>query len=600
MSNDANITGRGADIMLPPQGNPFKSNPEAIEPADLTPAEVESQLGSSFGSLATPGMGQALAVGEADMSDGVGGIEEPTDLTPADLAAMFPASPDERNTLPEPTLEFNEAPSLGAGSPGVRAQSARAPMAIRAHDPGRQSKNYVDINAFNPDASIGKPRRMGKGAVRLGKIDIEAFDPDAPAGLSDSSNVEVPRDASAMETGSIKADLESTDTPELNFASETPLANYVNESAAPPADAPLIPEPMPIPEAASLFSEPPVTPSPTAGFQPYDPFAPSGGRSEAASQASPIPSTTSLGQSVATSSVQSVTTSSVESAATLAQGGVTTETVSTMSAVRREIVTDEDLSGHKQALPTAPMIAFPDKEDEFILNLLVTNDRIEQLWTRIDRAEMLAVADENSLPGQRAENFENLKAARNLILGGRKNYEDALRYVMEVESDLHYAGRVRHWSSTWATGILAYNIFWLALLVFGYTQTNRVVVAIVDAGLIDKNFGLTVWLAILSGGLGGVVKAFFSLVTHVTKQDFDTQHRIWYWTSPIIGSVLGIFVIFFSQLGLTSIGTGVGTSLNASLVVYSLAWIIGYNQNILLELIDRVKETLLPDKKDKA
>ncbi len=240
----------------------------------------------------------------------------------------------------------------------------------------------------------------------------------------------------------------------------------------------------------------------------------------------------------------------------------------------------------------------PVPEDETLVEKLITDQRVEELWQRIEAAEKMAVADENSLPSQRVANFENLKAARNLLLGGRKNYEDALRYVVEVESDLLYVGRVRRWSYSWGMFILFYNLVWLALLTFGYVSAVRVASLVAITGVFDQVFGFTLWVTILSGGLGGVSKSLFSLASHVSRQDFDSQHRMWYFTSPLIGAVLGIFVVLISQVGLVAVSAGGGSAGNAGLIVYIMAWVVGFQQNIALKLVEQVAKLLV--KSDEA
>jgi hypothetical protein len=601
MSDDANITGRGAEIMLPPQGNPFKAM-DANEPTDLSPVEVESQLNPAFGSLESA-MGKTALAGEAEAQDGVGGIEEPTDLTPADIAAMFPSSQDERNAVPGPAETNTKSFGKRAGGvpddeadadprplyepepeavPGARAawmmagslpQGARAQMAIPSADPGRQPKGKdIDINSFNPDAPIGKPKRMGmsKGAGRLGKVEIDAFDPDAPVAASAGEG-----DAS-QEAGSIKADIESTEGPEPTFA-ERPLPDFAVVSTA---------ESTPITSDVTLGAG--NAPAPMVGFQPYDPFAPAGIQPTPLTQVEPplrepdIPIEMGNEPGNAPRPVPPVVS-------TAAVGLGPDDEVSSGS--------DEHTS-----LPTVPALTLPVPEDNAIVDRLITDSKIDELWQRIDLAEKAAVSDESTLPKQRAENLENLKAARNLLLGGRKNYEDALRYVAEVESDLFYAGRVRQWSYSYGTWVLVYNLFWIgllvALLIFGFS--GRLTESMSQMGSFGDVNILAVWITVLSGGLGGVSKSLFALHQHVTKQDFDKQHLMWYYTSPIIGTVLGVFVYMFVQRVILGAGAVAGLEdpdlvNKAGFVFYLLAWVVGFQQNLVLELVERVKKVLLPD-----
>lgn len=243
----------------------------------------------------------------------------------------------------------------------------------------------------------------------------------------------------------------------------------------------------------------------------------------------------------------------------------------------------------------------PVAEDDAIVAKLVTDQRIDALWVRIESAEKLAVLDASSLPAQRIANLENVKAARNLLLGGRKNYEDALRYVAEVESDLFYVERVRGWSYTYGLLVLLYDLIWLAMLVIGFSSGHTVATRFGGTGILTPEFTMTVWVTILSGGLGGVSKSIYSLGTHVSKQDFDRQHLMWYITSPLMGAVMGVFVVMVAQVGVVTLSGGQAATGTALFILYILAWLAGFNQNVALQLVEQtIKYVFKPEDKEKA
>ncbi|MEK7786306.1 MAG: hypothetical protein AAB658_12915, partial [Chloroflexota bacterium] len=242
----------------------------------------------------------------------------------------------------------------------------------------------------------------------------------------------------------------------------------------------------------------------------------------------------------------------------------------------------------------------PVVEDESMVSRLITNERVDQLWRRIEAAEKQAVSDDSSLPHQRTANLENLKAARNLLLGGRKNYEDAQRYVVEVESDLLYANRVRRWSYSYGLLVLFYDLIWLGLLAWGALSGGAVSERFAIAGtLLTAEFTLTIWVTVLSGGLGGVTKSFFSLATHVSKQDFDRQHMMWYLTSPLMGAVMGVFVVMATQIGIFTLSGGNTSGGSAVYILYVLSWLAGFQQNIALKLVERAIEVVFKPEEEK-
>src|SRR5574341_174201 len=236
MSDEANIIGKGREILLPPQGNPFKKENTADEPKDLSPAEIAARFGGA----------------SAEPTASVGGTGEPSDLSPADVAALFPATADERNALP--SLEASRAqaadldsvvpPSLSSGEvaamlaeqsagtpppprPPERAKVSYATMAAAAA--ARDDDAHINITAFNPDAPIGQPRVLSS-ETGSAPVDISAFNPDAPAGMP------VPPEATTIDASAIKADVSMAET-----------------SVVPSS-------------------------TPGAGFKPYDPFAPGAGK----------------------------------------------------------------------------------------------------------------------------------------------------------------------------------------------------------------------------------------------------------------------------------------------------------------------------------
>lgn len=504
MSDDTSVVGKGAEIMLPPQGNPFKKDqspkaskgagaPSGDEPADLSPADVAAKFGSPAGS-----------------------DEEPMDLSPEDIAARFPSTADERNAVP---------------SAAVDTDSARTPV-------------------FN----------------KAPRFDLE------PTPSSETPAV-IPVDAVPLPVTATTATMADS----MRAASETAVA---------PADsmAASMPEPAPVTEAVvSMESAPamsaPTPSTPAVGFQPYNPFAP-------AAEPSALSEPTAA-------SVPAVAPVPATPPALPRQGG---------SAVIAVEVRPDELDQLTKPSGTLDYAKTPVTEDEFILQMLVTDERIDELWERIDKAERVAISDDNSLQDQREENLESLKIARNLLMGGRQNYEDAVRYVVEVESHMFYAKRVWRWSYSYGFLVLFYGLFWIALLASGLRFAAQIVAFQEKIGFLDDATRFGIWFSILAGGLGGVSKSLFSLTSHVSKQDFNRQHMMWYINSPIVGSVLGIFVYFVMQVGVFAINAGGGNVANSGVIVYILAWVVGFQQNVALSLVDQVIKTVIKpdDKEDKG
>jgi hypothetical protein len=95
--------------------------------------------------------------------------------------------------------------------------------------------------------------------------------------------------------------------------------------------------------------------------------------------------------------------------------------------------------------------------------------------------------------------------------------------------------------------------------------------------------GSMVW-----GGLGGVIGAWLSLIRHISKdQDFDRQHTMWYINSPVMGIGVGAVIYLILRAGLLSI-TGPNQDITSPLIIYLLAWLAGYQQNVFTGIVKRM------------
>ncbi|MBI3241573.1 MAG: hypothetical protein HYZ49_04690 [Chloroflexi bacterium] len=550
MSDEANILGKGREILLPPQGNPFDRNKDrepmaktgaipADEPQDLSPADLVARF-------ARPDPAPMGAIGD-----------EPMDLTPEDLAARFPSHHDDRNKIPG----MGDGEPVGPSLPPQPSMSANAPP--------RRITGKMDEAMVEPTASAIEPTATAEAVI----------DDDQPIISAESPMPDFVADAPAAEAEAVLDDQPITST-------EAQMPDAVAEAvAAMPAvepTAPAMPDvaPVTLPERITMAettptsssetgaargeaSPPPETvapPAPAAGFQPYNPFA------------STQPALPSVASDFAVA--QPVST--------------TPDDFSTQDAGRLN-------EGVGAAQPGKGEYAMPPvMEEESMVEKLITDERVDQLWQRIDNAEKQAVSDDSSLPHQRTANLENLKAARNLLLGGRRNYEDAVRYVVEVEADILYSGRVRRWSYSYGWFLVVYDIAWLVLLALGVVSGSAIAqrFAIGDT-LLTPTLVLTIWVTIISGGLGGVSKSIFSLAAHVSKQDFDRQHLLWYITSPLMGAVMGVFVVMVAQIGIFTLSGGSTAGGSAVYLLYILGWLAGFQQNVALKLVDQAVELLL-------
>ena len=234
------------------------------------------------------------------------------------------------------------------------------------------------------------------------------------------------------------------------------------------------------------------------------------------------------------------------------------------------------------------------KADPALVKLLVPEARLKELLEEIADLEKAAAQLQRGSQLLVTELIDRLASARNRLLHNRDQYENALREVVYVRYRLT---RIRHSSLLeQPQTILVYLVIILVLLIVAFLATPQLV-----AGLAAQEVAgiaaLTLFNTAFWGALGGLAAAFFALQRHV--EDFDQQHARWYYLSPMVGLFIGPLMGLVAGLGLPAFFQLVNEQ-PASMEVrpallYLLAWTVGYQQNLLLELIRSVLTRSLPD-----
>jgi hypothetical protein len=110
------------------------------------------------------------------------------------------------------------------------------------------------------------------------------------------------------------------------------------------------------------------------------------------------------------------------------------------------------------------------------------------------------------------------------------------------------------------------------------------------AGEAKVHLSKTIYLlgSMVWGGFGGVISALYALILHIAhRQDFDKQHLVWYYYSPIMGIGMGAAVYLIMQVGLLSL-IGTEGKIASPIIIYVLAFLCGFQHNVFTELIKRV------------
>lgn len=256
--------------------------------------------------------------------------------------------------------------------------------------------------------------------------------------------------------------------------------------------------------------------------------------------------------------------------------------------------------------PFESLIKQPQSEDEgpelvpdaALAKVLITQERIDALWNEINETYDLVVNDVRGHFNTTQQALKQLKKARELLLSGTENFDNAEQLVKETKSRLRLEEKVRQWSGTRGAWLAAYLVMWFVLLSLSSLATNHVARTAVQ---FVPDWMVATWLPGLFGGLGGVFGALWILNKHITiVRDFDPIHTMWYITNPILGIALGVVTYLLVRGGgwlgaklVTDTGDfSMTPALTFTLIV--LCVIVGFKQNVLWALIDRFVKTVIP------
>ncbi len=256
------------------------------------------------------------------------------------------------------------------------------------------------------------------------------------------------------------------------------------------------------------------------------------------------------------------------------------------------------------------------KADKALVKLLIPEARLTELWDEIAELEVDAAHLERGSQLLVTEMIDRLASARNMLLHSKDRYENALREVTYVRYRLT---RIQHSSLLeQPQSILAYLVIILVAVVIGFFSTPRLMAVLNGVGITTGvapstpliGFGdliagmdaLALFNTAFWGALGGLAAAFFALQRHV--EDFDQQHARWYYLSPLVGLFVGPLMGLVAGLGLPALFQLVNEQpANMEVrpaLLYLLAWTVGYQQNLLLELIRSVLKRVLPAPADET
>jgi hypothetical protein len=228
---------------------------------------------------------------------------------------------------------------------------------------------------------------------------------------------------------------------------------------------------------------------------------------------------------------------------------------------------------------------------------LVTPERVNALWDEINETYEAAIADVRGHFQSTDKILSELKRARELLLSGLENFDNAEVIVKRVKARLELEQKVRGWSRTVGTWIAVYLVAWLGTLVL----LVMIQAPVVDtfAQLMPRDMAAA-YIPALWGALGGVLGGLWVLIEHTArKRDFDPMHTRWYVLNPFMGMGLGVVMYALFQMGVIVGGVGTGQPAQTADLTQATPWllygfclVVGFQQNVLWDLLDRLLDVL--------
>lgn len=433
---------------------------------------------------------------------------------------------------------------LGLASPGASPETTRA----------RQPLRLDEVRPYGLSAGVAVELIAPASESRA---PLEAGFPDDEEPATPPQPAPEPVVSASPEPLSPGVSVEVlSETPQGEF--EAPVFS-IEEFMAPPAEMPDV-EPVPRPGAP-----------PVPGGETLPPFTPFGGT--AAQPFAPEPGAAPFGGGTP---------------------GVPSELAEPPIARAFDLARSRPYDPFEEEPSFAPTLTEEMPPDQELGALLITPERISALWDEINATYDLVISDVRGYYTATESALRDLKRARELLLAGEEHFDNAEELVKRVKARLRLEEKVRQWSRTRGAWLGVYLVIWLLLLSIAALTTNRFAEL---ATQFVPDWMAAAFLPGLFGGLGGVVGALWVLLKHIVrKRDFDPIHTPWYVVNPFMGIALGVITYLLVRVS-DALLTGDPLLVEGTQTLfglYALCAIVGFKQNVLWALADRVIKAILP------
>ncbi|MEP7288928.1 MAG: hypothetical protein ABI947_24510 [Chloroflexota bacterium] len=235
-----------------------------------------------------------------------------------------------------------------------------------------------------------------------------------------------------------------------------------------------------------------------------------------------------------------------------------------------------------------------EQPSDTILKQLVTNQRLRDLWHQMDALQEEVIQNVRAERSMTDAYQQDLLYASTLLLNSAANYDDAREIVYRVRGDLARERKVFADIRRWRPPIAVYYAAWTILVVLA-SRLDPQFRALVPESIPIMKLAFT---PILFAVLGALFNGIMALISHSTvRRDFDPLYVSWYLINPMIGGLLGLIVfVFFVVTGTSFTPTLVSdpsmTNAQTPLVIWLLAFIVGWQQNTAVQLLNGFLKTI--------
>ncbi len=243
-----------------------------------------------------------------------------------------------------------------------------------------------------------------------------------------------------------------------------------------------------------------------------------------------------------------------------------------------------------------------DKPNQKKDSLLVSELRWKRLHAKSDLLRE-RIGKEIDNPHLKKLLLDQIAIACDRDLRTRDEFEESERILNEVEGRIHLEEQVQRWSASLKSWVLLYEIVFMVVFVVGLFLLPNIIKDLVPrwfpelstAGVADIN---TMIISMMWGGLGGIVSAIIGLWAHrALHQEIDRSWAIWFFANPFMGIVLGTLIFLLLRAILLGLFPGTSGRFQYSWILYILAGIVGFEQNVFYDLIERGMRVFEPRRK---